>query len=266
MTTPSKAIHSAGAKPKIASAALHGQEPSRGGSARVAILATILAGLSAAATFLGSQWVTERDALRHLGELRDAAQHDLSRLLEDTGLQTLEFANDPNTIEALSSFEAGFRSAAQNFSRTSPEEVERQRRQLENHYKTEVVPAAGAQGRTIGVRDLYPENPTAGTAHPAILLQGIYLDPTGASGTSASEQVAKAYETAHERFHQGLVADSTRAGWSNLHLIDHRTGSVLYSARKNIETFTGLRDGAHRPAPEVLRRILRCGDGRIGRR
>ena len=212
MTTSSKAIHSAVAKPKIASAALHGHEPNRGGAARVAILATILAGLSAAATFLGSQWVTERDALRHLGELRNAAQHDLSRLLEDTGLQTLEFANNPNTVEALSSLEAGFRNAAQNFSRTAPEEVARQRSQLENHYETEVVPAARAQGHTIGVGDLYPESPTAGTAHPAILLQGIYLGSPQASGSRETGQLAEEYKTAHARFHDGLVADSIRAG------------------------------------------------------
>lgn len=248
MGAPSKtAVTSAGGRPRIASAARSQTEPRRAGAFRVAVATMILAGAAATATFLGAQWQAERTTLGHLEGLRQAAQADLSRLLESTAGDVSALASDPQTAAALASFKDGIRNATVEVADQTPAALAPYQDELAAFYENEVLPKAQAAGRPATQEALYPDDGAAETPNPVVVLQTLFLatPDVGGDQPGASSPVER-YAKAHGKHGPWLRDVLPSRGWENIHLIDDVSGTVLFSAVPTVETFTNLTEGVHR--------------------
>lgn len=247
MSGQTKTITSASSRPMISSAALSSTEPRRAGAMRVALVTMILAGLASAATYLGSAWLAEQSTLQHLEDLRDAAQHDLTALVERSEREIAAVAEDAKTSGALASFKDGIRNATVNLADETPAELEAYQTRLTEFYESTIIPGARAAGRPTTMEALYPDDGSVETPNPTVVLQSLFVADALEGTPKPSEQTpASKYGDAHSR-HAPWLRDMVRTlGWENLHLIDDTSGTVVFSATPSIATFTSLSDGVHR--------------------
>lgn len=253
MSGQPKTLTSASSRPIIASAARSNSEPRRAGALRVALVATILAGLAGGAAFFGSSWLIEQSTLRHLEGLRSAAHHDLARLFDQVAADTATVAADPKTAAALASFKNGIRNATVGVAQQKAEQLEPYQTRLTEFYESRVVPQARSAGRPAALEALYPDDGAVETPNPTVVLQTLFVADAanGVSPATANTPAAK-YAEAHS-VHQPWLAEVARAnGWTNLHLIDDTSGTVVFSSTPSIETFTNLSDGVHRGSALAL--------------
>jgi len=244
MATPSKPLTSAATRPAIASAARVSTEPGRAGAIRLAVLAAVLTSLACGATFFGARWLFQRSALGHLENLRNAARSDLTALLASTGASSATVAANPRLVTALEAFRDGVRRTTLEVASMDAEALAPYQARLSTFYEKEVLPAAAEAGRPLSGTDLAPDDGSTGRPSPATVLQALFLAAPG-SGVAAGTP-AEAYGEAHARYDGWLRDLAAQNGWENLHLIDSVSGTVLYSAVGDVETFTSLTEGPHR--------------------
>lgn len=243
MAVQSKPLTSASSRPLIASAARASTEPRRAGALRLAIVSAVLTGVACAAAYFGARYVIETNTLQHLENLRDAAQRDVGALLESASAEATTVAADPRTATALAAFKDGIRTATVEVSSKKPAELEPYQTRLAGFYESEVLPAAQSAGRGTTLDAVFPDDGSIETPNPTVVLQTLFVADAGseAAGTPAEHYGAALTE------HDGWLRDlASRHGWDDLHLVDHGTGNVVYSAGKGVETFTSLIEGVHR--------------------
>lgn len=246
MAAQTKGLTSASSRPMIASATRTSAEPRRAGALRVALVATVLAGLASAAAFFGSQWLVERQTLRHLETLRDAAHHDLSALLDRTAAETVAAATDPRTASALAAFKDGLRNTTVEVAQKKPAELERYQSRLTAFYEEEVLPRARTAGRPSTLETLYPDDGSIETPNPTVVLQTILLADAGEGAPAFAGTPAARYGAAYASHAPWLEELARTNGWTNLHLVDDVSGTIVFSSKPAVETFTNLSDGVHR--------------------
>jgi len=267
MAAQSKTVTSASTRPVIASASRASTEPRRAGAVRLAFVATVLAGLACGAAFFGSRWLVERSTLRHLEDLRDAAYHDLATLLDRASTRTTALAEDPRARAALASFKEGIRNATVEVADATPTDLAAYQSRLADFYETQVVPAAHTAGRSTTFEDLYPDDGSVETPNPTVVLQTLYLaDAAQGQTPDTSQTPAATYGKAYERHDEALRAIAAENGWENLHLVDPASGTVVYSAKPTIQTFTNLSDGVHRGGGLALAASRANAEPRPGQR
>ncbi len=265
MAAQSKTLTSASNRPIIANAARSSSEPRRAGAFRVAVVATVLAGLASGAAFFGSRWLVEQTTLRHLEGLRDAAHNDLAGLFERVAAETTAVAADPQVATALASFKDGIRHATIDVAEKKPAELEPYQSRLTTFYESSVVPTARAAGRPAILENLYPDDGSVETPNPTVVLQTVFMAdaaesaPAGSVGTPA-EKYGEAL-AAHSPWLRDLARTN---GWENLHLVDDTSGTIVFSAEPGIETFTNLTDGVHRGSGLALAASRSNGDPQPG--
>ena len=115
---------------------------------------------------------------------------------------------------------------------------------LRQFYQQTFMPAlAEAMGTEPELNSLLPETPAAR------YLQYFYLArnpfPLGEKGSLMKAEDASAYTAIHEQYHVALRRIMQDLGFTDVYLIDIETGSIVYSASKEVDFATRLSDGPH---------------------
>ncbi|HEV3261254.1 MAG TPA: adenylate/guanylate cyclase domain-containing protein [Gemmataceae bacterium] len=184
-----------------------------------------------------------RDALRtaayhQLIAVRESRADELRTETRFVRNQLLSLAEDPMVVGAMAEFHTAYRKLADK--PLPPDKAG----QLKRFYEKEYLPAAVQGADAQPLPEMYL--PAAAAAR---YLQYHYIaanpHPFGKRDALNHAGDGSEYSAVHQKYHRFFRDFAARFGYDDLLLVEHRTGDVVYSARKTTEFATSLYTGPY---------------------
>jgi methyl-accepting chemotaxis protein len=187
----------------------------------------------------------ESQAFQKLTAVREIKKSGIERYFNTIRDQVLTLSEGRMVIDAMREFKTAF-SGFRNESYISEEQISSLRTDLAKYYTDQFAPefAKRNDGGKVDVRSLY-----AALDSDSVALQYHYIQankhPLGEKHKLDSAGDASAYSKAHEKYHPAIRTFLEKFGYYDIFLVDHKTGSIVYSVFKELDFTTSLADGPY---------------------
>ena len=204
------------------------------------VLSLVLTALASAVVFGMLSFVEARSSLREaafdeLTAIRTSRAAQVEDYFESVFDEANVITENPLVADAARRFSAGFRDIP---GEVAPAQLEQDRRDLEAFYARRVLPNLTALlnegAATYG--GYGPKNPAS------VYLQDRYI----AGRTNAQAGGPTAYEAAHVALHPELKFIVDEFEYYDIFLIDHESGDIVYTSRKEPDFATNIYTGPYR--------------------
>ncbi len=184
---------------------------------------------------------------QQLTSVRDSKKREIEQYFALLSKRIDFLAEGQRTHEAIKSFSAGFaklNSQANKGKPFSAAEIQARRQKLATWYETIWKQEYNRAHAYTGV-DIKPY--LSALSDNAVLLQYLYLasNPNimGAKSKLNDAQDGSAYSAVHKKYHSEFLEGSDDLGFEDIHLIDPKTGILLYTTKKQIDIGQSLKSG-----------------------
>jgi anti-anti-sigma regulatory factor/HAMP domain-containing protein len=203
-------------------------------------VAVVSVGITAAMSYRIARRSIEHQSFEYLIAVREMKANQIEDYIRLIADQAVTMAESSVIVEAMRDFRGAFRSMEQDGS--VGDGLGEQ--DLRLYYQTEFFPRLESTGDAEGnLDDYWPRDQTARR------LQKVYIHDnpfeTGSKHLLDDARDGSTYSQAHLRYHPWIRNFLERFGYYDIFLIDHETGSIVYSVFKEVDFGTSLVDGPY---------------------
>ncbi|VAW34593.1 Methyl-accepting chemotaxis sensor/transducer protein, partial [hydrothermal vent metagenome] len=193
--------------------------------------------------YRSSSAALEHETFNQLVSIREIKKAQIEGYFKTIENQALTFSQDVMIIDAMKEFKMAFKAIGDDPA-VSSEELEKYRSSVRSYY-------TGLYDATF--REKSVDNIDAASLVPtdknSLILQYRYISnnpqPLGSKNGLVKADDGSRYSQLHARYHPAINAFLEKFGYYDIFLVDADSGNIVYSALKEVDFATSLKDGPY---------------------
>jgi methyl-accepting chemotaxis protein len=204
------------------------------------IIPTLLSvGVISLIGYLTAKQTLEDQSFKQLMAVRESKKIQIENYFQQIRKQISTFSEDHMIIDAMLQFNSRFYMGRSGELSKSDED------QLRDYYKTEFLPRLNKNlEQTANIESFWPKQERILSIQSEYLAANTF--PTGEKDRMIDSKKKNLYSDAHVKYHPIIRNYLKTFGYYDIFLIDHESGSIVYSVFKEVDFGTSLLDGPYK--------------------
>ena len=199
------------------------------------------------------------ESFNKLTAIRELKANQIEGYFKHITGQLLTFSSDPTIISAMTNFKSGFRAIKRELNLNDQEE-KRVNSRLHKYYKDVFIPELNKNlDKKVSLDEVWPRD------FRAVLLQSLYTVPPTIKGETSPplkfEYRETSYNQAYQKYDPIIRLSLEEYAFNDVLLVDQESGTIVYSASREVEYGTSLLTGPYRDTSlaEAFRAVQALG-------
>ncbi len=203
------------------------------------IIPTLLSvGVISLIGYFTAKQTLEDQSFKQLMAVRESKKIQIENYFQQIRKQISTFSEDRMIIDAMLQFNSRFYSRSGELSKSDED-------QLRDYYKTEFLPRLNKNlEQTANIESFWPKQERILSIQSEYLAANTF--PTGEKDRMIDSKTKSRYSDAHVKYHPIIRNYLKTFGYYDIFLIDHESGSIVYSVFKEVDFGTSLLDGPYK--------------------
>jgi len=204
------------------------------------IIPTLLSvGVISLIGYFTAKQTLEDQSFKQLMAVRESKKIQIENYFQQIRKQISTFSEDHMIIDAMLQFNSRFYMGRSGELSKSDED------QLRDYYKTEFLPRLNKNlEQTANIESFWPKQERILSIQSEYLAANTF--PTGEKDRMIDSKTKNLYSDAHVKYHPIIRNYLKTFGYYDIFLIDHESGSIVYSVFKEVDFGTSLLDGPYK--------------------